>query len=714
MKTILPRLIDDQTRTKRQCIYLALIFLGVLICFFVCGIVSRYINARKKGLALKEEMKELVSSLDEENINPSNDLEVVSSKLEEISELLKLKESFIKKDVDFICESRKKEYQDKAREIATQCTSSIEMLPHWRQQLAKLQKLGHTNKSILEELATSQETRELVYKVRNNATSHYSSLHAMIESKSFLSSNYYATLLETRKFIDNTKKTQDTPAWQNLRQTHASHVQWVKNLEETQAIYSKAVQQAEENYLELKKIPYDKDSLLKQLNSGKDKCSSRLAKAQRWYDNSSQVDTELAKCHKIADDACNKIKSLKTVHGNYVDSSKVNDADDSLISLRTLQNESLENFRKNSRAISELLDKANYQYSSLVKLLDDLDKKHLDTEEFIKVCETSNSSVINLELNLNNIEKCIKEEDKFRQEKSNMIKKSEKNIVLLLDEISRSLPDWNTEARKLEREFGEIQSQVASIKKDTDSLKKRIKDYRERQAGGYSNLNHLKDKMEQILNHLNTIMENIAPQNYGTLRCSNGVELSMLLKKRDSARELLETVPYQPRNISNEINSLISQGRIYKITYRQNVCSFPEELQKGVNHFDLALNIPSDGYHYVELRLKKDGHSLYKHRKRHIIEMNCSISQGKTTQMSWEDLPKQFLKYSGVILDGNFRKGINTIKLDLTFTAKVKNKRGTILYDGVWQFKENLKVELLVDGKEATVLWAIPETSYPN
>ena len=713
MKTILPRLIDDQTRTQRQCIYLVLIFIGVLVCFYVCGIVFRYVIARKEMAALKKEMKELVSSLAEENINPSNDLEVVLSKLKEISELLKLKESFIKKDVDFTCRTRKKEYHDKAKEIAAQCTSSIEKLTDERQQLAKLLQSGNENKSILEKLANSQETRELVDKVRNNADSHYSSLlKVMKESKIFLSPNYHATLVETREFIDNTKKTQASPAWQNLRQTHASHVQWVNNLEETQAIYNKDVQQAEKDYLELKQILYDKDSLLKQLNDGKDKCASQLETARRWHhDKLPQVEAELLQCHIKANDACNKINSLETAHGkNYVEVSKVTDAYNNFNLLRTWQKESLENCRDNNSAISELRGEVNNLYSSLVKNLDDLDKKTLGTEEFINVYETSYSSISDLDCNLNKIEERIRAEDKFLKEKSLQIKKSEQYIVSLLNEIEASLPNWSAEARKLQGEFAEIQSKVTSIKEDTNSLMKTIKDYRERHTDGYSHLDSLNNKMNIILDHLEMVLKNIVPTE--EIRCSNGVELSELLKKRDDARKLLESVPYKPQKITNEISSLIKQGTIYKITYKQNACSFSGELQKGISYFDLALNIPSDGYHYVELRLIKKVGSIYKHQKKHIIEMKCSISQGKTVQMSLNDLTKiQFSTKSDIILEGNVLKGIYPIKLKLEFIPK--GKKGTILDKGNWQFN-NLNVELLVDGKEATVLWAIPETSYPN
>ena len=716
MRRRIPRLIDDKRRNRQLMAFAILV--AILVLFLaVLGIVW-FIDEqwRGEGLALLHELQTQSLWLENE-MDVSRDAEDIASKLDALTEqLASTNYDISSSDIDFTLRTRKAECKEEAKAVAQQCTTSIDQLSDLRQHLSALLSDGSNVMFRLKQVSSKKPLG--LDSVRKAYSTRCAELQKFCESKFVLSWDYESKMAGHRGFLDFVlSKRQSDGDWREIEQTHLSFVNWTNQLANTLASYNEKDTYVRERFTALQQFPFDHDNTVKLtrtkmndemprieplISSGTDLVSSSLRR----------VEEEISRYQTSAKEAFESLSDLKKAHGDFVDTSCVTWTSQLVDSFIPLQWAAKKSVEEHITVIQKHLEKVTEIGKIVRQTQAQLDENDTGTDERLaQMCETGLAQVHALSEASTELKASITSLTNYVAKVQADAKDASDKIAEMLKKVKQSLPDCGDKGKGIVDELVGIRRNVIEVKASVDELNKKFVYFRD---------NYNPGTMDSLRTRLNKTYENLKSleaECTETFPCSNGVELSALMQRRDKAKKAFDLVKQKVDVLFQDMEQFVANGSLRQIKFVDYTESFAAQLQQGIRHFDFAINIPDSGHHQVAIRFSKGGRSLYKISKKHKIVLQCIVSgvRNTTENLSWEDMTSSW--HGSVTLEGNFKAGLNDIALDLSFG--VAGLRGKTLPSGQWQYQydsglfksnlqDNFSVEFWVDGIKKNVLIGVP------
>ena len=524
----------------------------------------------------------------------------------------------------------------------------------------------------------------------------------------------------------------------NSHENSAKHQKEEKEKLQLTALQTSASnQKLKEQHDDKVKLPNLKDiqeKAQKQINDELNVLNPLIDKATDLCDNSvKRLEEEIGKLQLTAQETFNSIHKLKEQHGDYVDTANVTTARhnlDSFIAFHQTMDKNIDKhcktIRDNISTVKLVQGKVQDALVALKNFGNDIDNKSIEGKQ-----EENLTHIRELQLSRSELENNLKSlANDLTQLKTDAKEFVNKNTVLLT-KIQQSFPDWASEGRKITKDFNWFHQQADKIKNNVKTLEKDFIYYRDK--GDQGKMALLRLMCRQIQDEISHI-ENMHNSEQS---CSNGKELMELKTRFNNLKRHAENAEQKMKELVAEQDNALKTGTLQRIRYvpfsNSIMASQLQQkhmvLQRGdvilqhgnvVSHFDFSLDIPTGGYHKVEIRFRKEKQPLYKISltKKYVVVIKYEISgkQRKSGSLRYSDMNNPPLDELPIVLEGNFTSGINDIDLDLSF--KAEDTRGATLLGGRWQFQyedkkffeskstviDNFAMEILLDGNPADVL----------
>ena len=652
----------------------------------------------------------------EEKYCPIQDIEKLNIKIGEINNLTAMSCAITNDNISLSCRTRTKERMAEAITLSQKAQKLLEEYSNQRQELLSLSQKGAGIADYLSASASSEAGKE-IQGIRSDAERVRLLIKRLCEQNIVIRLDYKNTMANCNRIINlidsNINANQD---WQQLEKLHDNYIVWDNSAGIAIMRLRELDSDLKETYRDLRNLPLDRENtygmVQKKLDEELNLVLPVISKGEELYRNSlREIDAEMKSLQMSIQNEFDSIIKLREEHGTYIDTAQIASMKAMLEAFKVFRQNSYDNIEKKCIPVQEGVSRVIHDKNEVGNYLAFFQTIGDETSDEIIVqkCEEGLLRASTLQSTRLELEKSIETMSGYLSDVKSNAKGKNNEASSFLRNIQLSFPDWKNESLNLNKELAEIQIKLENNKIDLKNHKKSFVNYRDNGYHGETTI--MRNKCDKILDMINNV-EQICN---GKVLCSNGKELIELTQRRDNAKKMEESIVQNIQELNRNLEDALRNGKLRKIKYVPYTYSFASSLQQGIRHYEFALDIPSEGWHKIEIKLRKDKRSIYKlsPHTSHKVVIDCNLTTAAYKRSrQWRLNDSTIGWHESIMLEGNFFSGKNELVLDFSFSSE--SDKGTSISNGVWQFqyeglfgsgqKDNFFIEFYLDGS-LTSIW---------